>query len=150
MPISETIQLGLMGVGSVLVALLACENNIDNKKLEEAITEMFDEQLDLEVKSVDCPDKVKVEEGKEFECKVKVEPKGTVPVTIEITDSKGSVQMETKYKVLVPDKIKEEFGIDCGKKIQILKPGRTIKCTKDGHKMTGKVNDEKKIEWKAD
>jgi hypothetical protein len=149
MPISETLQLGFFGAGTVIVALLACENKIDNDKLEKAIVEMFDEQIDVEVKSVDCPEQ-KVEEGAEFECEVSVKPKGKVPVTVEITDSKGSVQMETKYKVLVPKKIKKEFGIDCGKKIQILKPGKTIKCTKDGVKMVGKVNDDKEIDWKAE
>ena len=135
-----------MGAGSILVALLACENKIDNEKLTKAITDMFDEQISVEVESVDCPE-TKVEKGKEFECEVKVKPKGKVPVTVEITDDQGSVRMETKYKVLVPEKIKKETGVDCGEKIQIIKPGRTIKCEKNGKKIIGKVNKDKEIEF---
>jgi hypothetical protein len=164
MAISESIQLGLMGAGSIVVALLACENKLDNDKLTKGITNMFDEQLELEVKEVECPKDVKVEKGKEFECDVKVKPKGTVPVTVTITSDGGDVEMKTKYEVLIPKTVKEKLGkqfganfkdIDCGKEVQLVKPGEKIKCTATdatGAKktMTISVNDEEELDFKIE
>lgn len=151
MAISESIQLGLMGAGSLLVALLACDNKLDDDKLTKGITDMFEEQLDVEVKEVDCPKDVKVEEGKEFECTVSVKPKGKVPVTVEITDAeKGNIEMKTKYTVLVPKKLKKETGIDCGETVEVLKPGKKFKCEKDGQKIVGTVDDDEKVDWQPE
>lgn len=148
MAISESIQLGLMGAGSLLVALLACESKLDNDKLTKGITDMFEEQLDLEVKEVDCPKDVKLEEGKEFECTVSVKPKGTVPVVVEITDAqKGNVEMKTKHKVLIPSHIKKELGIDCDEDYGVLKPGKAYDCKKDGTDVVVKGDKDGMVKW---
>ncbi len=150
MLIPQSLQLGLMGAGTLIVALLACENKLDNEKLEKGITDMFEEQLDLEVTEVDCPKDVKVEKGKEFDCEVTVKPKGKVPVVVEITDdTRGDVSVKTKHNVLIPAKLKKE-GLDCGEKVEVLKPGKTLECKKDGITIKGKVNDDEEVEWKAE
>jgi hypothetical protein len=164
MALSESIQLGFLGVGSVVLALLACENKIDNDKLTKGITNMFDEQLELEVDEVDCPKDIKIEKDKEFECDVKVKPKGNVPVTVTITSQDGSVEMETKYEVLIPKtvkkKLKEKLGdeftdIDCGKEVQLVKPGEKITCkakdkTGAERKMILSVDDDKEVQFKVE
>lgn len=139
-----------MGATTVIVALLACDNHIDDDKLEKMIVNMFDEQIGVEVKKVDCPKKVKIEKDKEFECEVSVKPDGKVPVTVEITDAEnGSVEVKTKYKVIVPEKFKEKTGLDCGKKVVALKPGKTIKCKDaDGKDVPIEVNEDGEPEKK--
>jgi len=166
MKISDNIRMALLSIGLVAAALLACGGKIDQDKLDKLITKMFKNQLELEVDEIDCPKDIKAEEGKEFECDVTVKPKGTVPVVVEITDSKGSVEAKTKYDVLKPKSVQKEIvaglaaknisaDVDCGKKVRLAKPDTNFKCkakdktgmTKD---VTVSINDDGDVSWKLD
>ncbi len=166
MRISDNTQMGLLSIGLVAAALLACGGKIDQKKLDKLITKMFENQLELEIKDIDCPKNVKVEEGAEFECDVSVKPKGTVPVVVEITDSSGSVEDKTKYDVLTPKSVQKEVvgglaaknitaKVNCGKKIRLAKPDTTFKCkatdnTGMSKDVTISINDDGDVSWKLD
>ena len=160
---SDDKKMALLGVAAVLLALLACGNKIDQKKLDGLIESMFQEQLDLEVKDIDCPKDIKAEEGKEFECDVTVKPKGTVPVVVEITDSSGTVNAKTKFKVLAPKGLSEEIGgglrakgidatVDCGEEVRVAKPGKEFTCTAtsggQSKDITVSIDDEGEASWK--
>lgn len=151
MAISETIQLGFMGAGTLIVALLACENKLDDKKLTDGIKDMIEEKLDLEVDEVDCPKDIKVEAGKKFDCDVTVKPKGKIPVEVEIKDDSGSLWAETKYPVFNPKKFKDDNDVDCGKKVRVLKGDEMeIKCKKDGQKVIVTIDEDGNAKWKAE
>jgi hypothetical protein len=125
-----------IAVGLLFVPLLAgCQ--VDKKKVDEQITTMFKDQLKLTVKKIDCPDKMTISKGAKYECNVDVEPEGTVPVMVEITDNTGSATLSTKYKVIQPDELAADIvkqlevkgTVDCGKGIKVLKPESSWKCT---------------------
>jgi S1-C subfamily serine protease len=160
---SDDTKMALLGMVVVFGALLACGNKIDQKKLDGLIEGMFEDQLELEVDEIDCPKDVKVEEGKEFECEVTVKPKGKVPVVVEITDSSGTVNAKTKYKVLAPRPLAKEIQeglrgkginaeVDCGDEIRLAKPGKEFACTASAGAESKDVNvtidDEGEASWK--
>jgi hypothetical protein len=163
MRLNDDLKMGLMAIGMVLFALVACTKKIDPDKLDKLITGMFEEQLDLEVTEIDCPKDIKVEEGETFECVVEVDPKGKVPVIVKMTDSTGSIEAKTKYDVLNPKKLAKEIRgklrnrgisgkVDCGDKVRTVKPDTDFKCKlKDGSsKKTIKVeiNEDGDVNWR--
>lgn len=128
-----------LAIAAVAFALLACQSKINQKKLDKIITKMFDKQLSLEVSEIDCPEDVKIKEGETFECEVTVEPSGTIPVVVEMTDDDGSVDVKTKYDVITPKKAAEVIvqglaskgvsaKVDCGKKVRLEKPKSKFTC----------------------
>ncbi|MFO0616960.1 MAG: DUF4333 domain-containing protein [Polyangiaceae bacterium] len=139
--------------------LAACQ--VDKQKVTEQVTTMFKDQLSLTVKKVNCPEKMNISKGAKYDCDVDVEPEGTVPITVELTDSTGSALISTKYKVVTPDKlaadITKQLGVqgtvDCGKRVQILKPDSSWKCgakTPDGdHEVEVKVDAEGGLSYHA-
>jgi len=153
-----------LAVGALLFTC-GCERKIDQKKLDKLIKDMFSEQLELEVTDIDCPKDIKVEEGKDFECTVSVEPKGKVPVVVEMTDGDGSINAETKYDVINPKKLNKllknglrakgiDAKVDCGKKIRLAKPDSDFTCKASDGKIEKKVrvsiDDDGKVSWKTE
>lgn len=163
MRLSDDHRMGLMAIGVVLFALVACTKKIDQDKLEKLITGMFDEQLELEVTDIDCPKDIKVEDGESFECIVSVDPKGKVPVVVKMTDSSGSIEAQTKYDVLRPKKLAKEIRrklrnrgisgkVDCGERVRTVKPDTDFKCKlKDGgskRTITVEINEDGDVNWR--
>ena len=52
------------------VGLAACGTVIDDSKAEDAVQASVEKDLNVKVKSVDCPSDVDVEKGKTFDCEV--------------------------------------------------------------------------------
>jgi hypothetical protein len=154
-------------LGFLLFVCTACVGKISNEKLEDLIKSMFKEQLSLETSAIDCPKDVKVEPGKTFECDVTVKPAGKIPVVVKMTDDTGSVEAETKYAVLLPEKLADEVvrgmaaqniqaKVDCGKEVRLKKPGSHYTCTAtppaggQSRVVNIDVSDDGNVAWKIE
>ena len=134
------------------VTLAAC-NKVDTKKLEK------DLQSDLEAGGmegveVSCPKDVKAEEGKTFQCDVKMEDR-TYKLDVTIKEKKGSeLDLQTNFvdgaafprkklvELLVPavkEKIGQEPTIDCGEEPLLFAEEGKIYCKVSAGGQSGKL-----------
>jgi len=137
---------GLIAAVALSFNLLGCDSKLDDAEVVGAIKGMIDEQLKIPVSEVKCPKGVEIRINKVFECQATFKAGGELPVSVKITDEAGSIQMETKYKVLDPKDMRGE-GMECGDTIVVLKPGTVVNCTAQGIKLVGTVNDKQEIDF---
>ena len=80
-----------------VVALAACgDKTLDSGDAEDKITEGVKEQQNYEPEKVECPDDMKAEEGKTYECTV------TAPGGREATAKLTMIDDEGRFRFVVP------------------------------------------------
>jgi hypothetical protein len=84
MPASVLATLG----GGLL--LLACTDQLDTAKLEDEITDGYEEQLGIALEEISCPDR-DIEEGDEFECEGTDADGDEITFTVTQEDDEGNV-----------------------------------------------------------
>ena len=72
------------------LAVVSCKNNIDNKKLETAITDGL-KAKSVTLKSVTCPDDRPAKAGDKFDCEAVTSDGDKLAVKVEQTDDQGNV-----------------------------------------------------------
>jgi hypothetical protein len=103
--------------------------------------------------TVTCPDSVKLEKDKTFECTAAFTGGATAKVTIKQDDDKGNVTVQSASGVLIANKLEKQiadhFGkannkhVDaaCGDRVRASTPGLEFQCEiKDAAGSTAKVN----------
>jgi len=148
---------------SLALSVLGCERTLNMDKLKESIKAGGeDSEWPVDIESIDCPEKVKLEEGNEFECEVEFENGAKLDVEVEQTDNSGSIKWKTKRKFLTQEGLEEtltkglaEKGVpvktvDCDAKLATA--GMKVDCdvkTATGQTVTFEVKVTKKggIEW---
>ena len=85
--------LPLLAVGALAVA--GCgDKKLDTGKLEGKIQDGIQKQAGVKIKSVDCPDDVKVKKGDTFTCKATTNSGQTAQVKVTQQDDKGNVNYQ--------------------------------------------------------
>lgn len=69
-------------------------NELDTEKAEREIATGIEEQLGIEIESVDCPDSVEIEEGDTFSCTVVATDGSEGRVEVVQEDDEGNVSWE--------------------------------------------------------
>ena len=83
----------LLAAGA-LVAAGCGDKKLDTGKLEGKIKEGIEKQAGVKIKSVDCPDDVKVKKGDNFNCKATTTSGQTANVKVTQRDDEGNVNYQ--------------------------------------------------------
>jgi len=143
---------------SLLFLVGACQfsascggKKIDMAKAKEFVTATFEREVGQKPETT-CPDSVKAEKGKTFECTAKF---GTVSaiVVIDQDDDQGNVTIKSVTGILVASKLEKQIGdhfgkqanahveVTCGDRVRAATVGDTFQCdAKDAGGATAKVN----------
>lgn len=128
---------------SVLIALVGCGKTLDTAKIEDTIQSGITQQGGKAIKSVICPDNIKPEAGKEFECTGVLDSGAGFAIVVKQQDAEGNIFWEassvkgllnmTQLQTQFEQGLKKEIGqasIDCGKATayRSVKPGETFEC----------------------
>ncbi|MBW4525725.1 MAG: DUF4333 domain-containing protein [Phormidium tanganyikae FI6-MK23] len=127
----------------ILVALAGCDKTLDTAKIGDTIKSDITKQGGTSIKSVICPDNIKPEAGKEFECTGILDSGAGFVISVRQQDLQGNIfweassvkgllnmsQLQTEFE----QGLKKEIGqasIDCGKAeaYRSVKPGETFEC----------------------
>jgi hypothetical protein len=79
----------LVAVVPVALVLGGCDKTIDTDDLQKTIQESVQSTSDVKVKSVSCPDDIKAEKGKKFDCTVTPTSGSPVKITVTLIDNDG-------------------------------------------------------------
>jgi len=83
---------GVLALACVaILAGSACSKTLDMPDLEAQIKDGIEEQVDVSISAVDCPDEVEAETGATFECKAEVSDGSSATVEVTQTDDEGNV-----------------------------------------------------------
>ena len=83
----------LLAVGALAVA--GCgDKKLDTGKLEGKIKEGIEKQTGVKIRSVQCPDDVKVEKGDRFTCRATTTTNQRVVVNVTQQDDEGNVRYQ--------------------------------------------------------
>ena len=83
----------LLAVGAL--GLAGCgDKKLDTDKLEGKIKSGIEKQAGVKIKSVDCPDNVKVKKGDTFNCKATTQTGQSANVKVTQQDDKGNVNYQ--------------------------------------------------------
>jgi hypothetical protein len=131
-------RLILLAAGVAALAATGCgEQQIDVEKSAKLIQSAVEEQVGADVKSISCPDEVKVKANDTFTCLVtgKDGTKGTATVTQ--TDGKGTISVAAPF--LHKDEAEQSIQADLRKRapratvvcpdVIVVKKGGTFTCT---------------------
>ncbi len=99
----------------MLIAALALQPGCDflkpkisQQKLEEALKDWLEDH-EIEADGIHCPGDQPADVGHTFECRCEVKGK-EIPVSVNVTDDKGSVEWKPKYLTLKNDAVVEELA----------------------------------------
>lgn len=112
--------------------------NMDNAK--KFVGSSLAREAGQEPTEVTCPDKVKMEKGKSFDCTAKFGGT-TATVTMHQDDDQGNVTVIKITGILISKKaeeviakevssqVKAQVTVDCGDRVRTAKAGETFSCT---------------------
>src|SRR3954454_14181041 len=87
------LSLPLLAAGAF--AMAGCgDKKLDTDKLEGKIQTGIQKQAGVKIKSIDCPDDVKVKKGDTFNCKATTNTGQTANVKVTQQDDKGNVNYQ--------------------------------------------------------
>lgn len=85
-------------IAVLAVSLTGCEfsvgGNLDMEEVETGISDGLEEQLDVEIESVDCPEEVKMEKGNDFECTATDSEGSSATISVVQTNDDGNLDWE--------------------------------------------------------
>ncbi|BAU11229.1 putative lipoprotein [Leptolyngbya sp. NIES-3755] len=127
----------------VLISLVGCGKTLDTANIEATIKDGITKQGGSSIKSVICPDNIKPEAGKEFECVGVLDSGAGFPISVKQQDAQGNIfweatsvkgllnmaQLQTEFEQGLTKEI-GQASIDCGKSTiyRSVKPGETFEC----------------------
>ena len=132
-------SIGLLVLGGCsFQASCSAGKTLNMKNAAALVEKVVGEQTNLPAKAT-CPDKVKVEKGGKFECKVVV---GGVTATakLEQTDDKTNVEIKALTGLLLTPALEQQIlarlakettskiVVDCGPRVRASTPGETFQC----------------------
>lgn len=132
-------SIGLLVLGGCsFQASCSAGKTLNMKNAAALVEKVVGEQTNLPAKA-SCPDKVKVEKGGKFECKVVV---GGVTATakLEQTDDKTNVEIKALTGLLLTPALEQQIHdrlaekatvkivVDCGPRVRASTPGDTFQC----------------------
>lgn len=129
-----------LGVG--LVAIAGCANTVDNRKVANTIQQDITKNGGTSLKAVTCPENVKLEAGKTFNCVGEMDNGYTVTITAKQQDGKGAIawdvpnakglinipKLEALMQEAVATKISTRPSVTCGGIYRAIKPGEGFEC----------------------
>ena len=133
----------LIFIPLILVALSGCGKTLNVAKIEDTIKSSLTKQGGTSIKSVICPENVKPEAGKTFECTGILDSGAGFAIAVQQQDDQGNIVWEvSSVKGLVNmaqlqtelnQGLKKEVGqasIDCGNanSYRPVKPGEMFEC----------------------
>jgi hypothetical protein len=135
-----TRSLALVALAGILAA---CQSNLDMEKVGAAIKMGLEEQLQIPIASVSCPEARAVEGGDVFDCVAAAETGGDLAVTVTQVDGAGNIVWEltngdqvlslTDLEEIIRSELAEQADldatVDCGGKMRVSVPGHTFECT---------------------
>jgi hypothetical protein len=150
--------------------LMGCQQQLDLEKLREVVTQGIEEQLDLTVASLECPESVAIEAGNTFDCTAQAEGGGVLQVAITQDDDAGNVSWEVSEMDGVLDlgllegqiqsglaqQAEIESTVDCGPRFRAARTGDSFQCSvQDAAGNEGTVtvtvdDDEGNVSWALD
>lgn len=80
--------------GCSFEASIGSSDELNTQKLEDEIAKGIEEQTPVIVESVECPDDMKQEEGRNFECKATADDGSSRQVRVVQTDDDGNIDWE--------------------------------------------------------
>lgn len=115
---------------------------LDVDRAETRIAATLAEVYDVEVRSVACPDEVRVADGGRFRCRARLSS-ATLAVDVRQTDGEGALQVDPTAAVLVSSRVaddivrvladrfeRDEVEVTCpGDDVRIEEPDATFTCT---------------------
>jgi len=127
----------------VFISLVGCGKTLDTANIEATIKDGITKQGGTSIKSVICPDNIKPEAGKEFECVGVLDSGAGFPISVKQQDTQGNIfweatsvkgllnmaQLQTEFEQGLQKEI-GQASIDCGKSVvyRPVKPGETFEC----------------------
>ena len=85
-------MLRVLAAAAALALLAGCgEKRINSGDLEAKLRTQLGKSGEVDAKSADCPDEVKVEKGTKFDCTVVTPDGDRVTVKVMLTDDKGGL-----------------------------------------------------------
>ena len=89
---SNALRAGIVVIAALAaLGLAACGTVIDDGKAEDAVQASVEKDLNVKVKSVDCPGDVDVKAGKTFDCEVVAVNGDKSTATLKILNSDADV-----------------------------------------------------------
>jgi hypothetical protein len=148
-----------------LSLLTACTPKLDIDKLEGLVKQEFAEKTGIAVKTVTCPEDIKIEADQSFDCNIEAEEGKQLKAKVTQKDDKGNVNWDANEGLLSLTAIEQsiqdgfqkqqaEVTADCGGKFKIAFQGDTFNCkVKDAQDQTGTVevtvsDNQGNINWK--
>lgn len=125
-----------------LLTLVGC-NPLDVRSLEAKLKTQLQEQGNLKIKSVTCPESVAKEAGASFQCEGALEPDGKFIIQVEQKDDKGQTSwevpnskgmlnlalLETELTKEIAKDTKVEPAVRCGSdRYRVNRPGDSFDC----------------------
>ncbi len=125
-----------------LLTLVGC-NPLDVRSLEAKLKTQIQEQGNLNIKSVTCPESVSKEAGTSFQCEGALEPDGKFIIQVKQEDDKGQTSwevpnskgmlnlalLETELVKEIAKDTKVEPAVRCGSdRYRVNRPGDSFDC----------------------
>ena len=125
-----------------LLTLVGC-NPLDVRSLETSVKTQLQDQGNLKVKSVTCPEGISKKAGASFQCQGALEPDGKFIVQAEQKDDKGQIRwevpnskgmlnialLEVELTQEMTKDTKAEPSVRCGSdRYRVARPGDTFDC----------------------
>jgi hypothetical protein len=131
----------IFAIASILPAIcaIAIPSNPSNvRKLEQALTELYNQETGVPITSVSCPDNANLNMGSTFECQAKAQ-EIQFGIQVKIKNNEGYFDSSTKglliltkiedlLKKMVKEKANIDVTVDCGGKLRAAKPGDSFTC----------------------
>lgn len=130
----------VLAAGVAALTVIGCgEQQIDVEKSAKLIQSAVEEQVGADVKSISCPDEVKVQAKATFTCVVNGKDGTRGTATVTQTDGKGTISVAAPF--LHKDEAEQSIQSDLRKRA----PRATVVCpdiivVKDGGKFECKAN----------
>ena len=131
----------IFAIASILPAIcaIAIPSNPSNvRKLEQALTELYNQQTGVPITSVSCPDNANLNMGSTFECQAKAQGI-QFGIQVKIKNNEGYFDSNSRG-LLILSKVEEliqklaqestalNVSADCGGKLRVAIPGETFTC----------------------
>jgi len=124
------------------IALSACAKTLNVSEVEQNIQTKLSQQAKLSIKAVSCPQDIKLEQGKEFDCVAALNPEGGFFIKVKQEDNLGTVswdiphswrllnlsKLETQVQAVLHSTNSKISKVNCGGIYRPVQPGDSFEC----------------------
>lgn len=132
----------VLWAGICTVVLSACGKTLDSQKIEATIKTGIEKQGNFALKSVSCPNQIRLGVGQAFECVGEIDSERRFLITATQQDDQGNIQWQvpnskgllnlaklaTYFQQTMQRQLGRQFTIDCGGIYRVNKPGDRFQC----------------------